>query len=887
MTRGLAYFCAVLMVVGIVVLDYAVLTSSAALTHIAERELKAVFGDRLEYSGIKLSLWGGLELKSAGLFVTKSRLKVLSADRLHVSVGRREGSFVPEKLTLERARLTFSDKLLDALAAEPSQGSIDDAVRPEQLPRVVLKGGAIEVAYAGILDVHSPQVFDIDEIQMVPVVDYRYFLGGRVRNATLGDWTVAGEIDLKSGAHDITMTTDELVLGSRVRSLLSPKVHGAWDRYSPVGPVRARIHLVRPAQGELKLVATIQPVDVSMVYAGFPLPFEHVRGEIDFRADGFTIKHIEARSGGARVWLEGSSTGYDADAGYTFRVEFRSLALDDKLKAALQPGAQKVWGDFSPRGTVDAVGMVTRDQGRDKPVRNPLDVTFRDTSFRFGAFPYDVEGLNGDVHIEAPRVVVKYLDGRHLNGRLADGSEDWGTFHFTGILDDIETDAIIDLYMRGKNIALDGALRQALPANLRAVWDDFKPRGAIDFDWHLSKKKGASEEHRGEVRPQGNRIVYSACQVPINNITGELSIEPGHIELQNLRGSLDYGRVTCNGTIKTLAKGNEIHLKFDVEGGVIDDRFKSQMPTAVAGVLKSLKLGGKADYLFKLDMIDDPVKPRTDFVLSVNLTEGVLDAKVRAEEIDGLVQLNGSLVNGQPEAYFSLGFRSARIVGKKATDLTARGYVRGTRVTFEKLRASSYGGTVEGELAFDTESTELAGNFVLDRMELRDFVRDTGKFANRNLSGKVHLEITVAGKADATDLLTGTGSLLITEGQLMEIPAMVNFTSGGGGRFKAARADFVIRGGKFRVDGKNVLAFESDNGAVYGQGSLDFNLYYNFRVTSETAPLFGIDFFIFKILPKIIDLAKAPFKARIRGKLDDNTVEKSEKPEDLKPDEDK
>ena len=243
-------------------------------------------------------------MRGAGLFITKGRHKVLSADRLQVLLTTRDGQMMPERVVLERARFSFSDRLLDSIAAEPGKGSIADALKPDRLPRIIVKGGAIEVAYAGILDVHSPQVFEIDEIQMVPVDGYRYFVGGRVKNTLLGPWRVSGEVDLQTGAHEIQLSGDDVRLGPAVRDILSPRVHRDWDRYRPEGQARVRLRLSRKAGGAFSLVASVVPVGIDLTYAGFPLPLREGHGEIDFMDAGFTVKNLTALSGaGGKIWI--------------------------------------------------------------------------------------------------------------------------------------------------------------------------------------------------------------------------------------------------------------------------------------------------------------------------------------------------------------------------------------------------------------------------------------------------------------------------------------------------------------------------------------------------------------------------------------------------------
>jgi hypothetical protein len=698
-------------------------------------------------------------------------------------------------------------------------------------------------------------------------------------------------VDLKTGAHEIQLAGEDVQLGPAVRDILSPRVHRDWDRYRPQGQAKVRLRLSRPEKGAVSLVATVVPVGIKMTYAGFPLPLREVHGEIDFTDHGFTVKHLTGRSGAeGRIWFDGAADGYESDSGYSFRIEVRSLTLDDTLRAAMGPTAQQVWDEFSPRGTVDAVGRAEKAHGAGQPLRNPMDVTFKNASFRYAKFPIDMEAVKGEIHVDGDTVVVKTLDGRHVNAeKRTDGKEDVAEIHASGILLNLGTDPEIDLYLRGQNLAFDILLKQALVPKLKTLWDEFLPSGAFDFDWHLTKAPSKDEEHRGTITARNARVIYKITPLPVSGITGEVNISPGRFELHNLKGALDHGTVDCNGVVTDDAQGFVVDLKFDVHDGRIDDRFKNAMPPAVAAVLNSLKFSGEADYHFAMTMRDPPGKTRqTNYALWLNVSKGVIDAKVRVDEIEGAVVLAGDFRNGGPEASGSLHFRQARLMGKKVTDVTGRYLVQGNSVTFSTLRGRTYGGDISGTLSMNTETTSYEGEFTVDRLELRDFVRDTKKYSDRNLSGKVELSIRMSGLGSDSNTMKGFGSMIITEGQLMEVPGIVSFMSGSwGGRFKACRVDYVIREGKFRVEGSNVLAMEGgDGGAVYGQGWVDFDTNYSFKVTSDTAPLFGIDFWLFKIPSKLFDLAKSPFKKRVRGRLSTDEAETITDPEKIKdPDE--
>jgi hypothetical protein len=866
MSRGLAYALVVLVGLGIVGVDVLVLTSGATLTRIAARELEHVFGDRLEKSAVAFTLGGGLELRGAGLWATKKRLKVFSADRVRVSVARRGGTFAADAVELDRPRFSLSDRLLEALAEEPPSGSITDHVKPEQLPKVLCRGGAIEIAHADVLDWSTPLVLDIEEVQMVPVTGYRYFLGGRLRSRLLGEWRASGEIDLETGAHDVTLTGENVMLGPAVRAMLSPKVHPEYDRYSPGGRARMRIRTWRdPGPGSApQFVLTVQALDMTLCYQPFPYAWERVTGEIDFHEDYFVVKHLTGESGAARVWFDGRCEGYGAEAPYTFRLEVKSMGLDGKLYAAVGDEVRKVWDEFSPRGTLDAHSTITREAGPDKPTLHPLDITFKDAFFRYRPFPYELEQASGEIRVEGEDVTVKFFTARRGPAAMTAS----GTIRGTG------GDTAVDLRIRGRDVPLDGHLKQAMGASLKKLWDEFEATGSVDVDWHVVKEARAEEAHFGTIRAKGNRVKYRQVPLPVTDVTGEVEVAPGVVEMHHLEGKLDNGEVAINGTWRDLGKGYDLHLTVDSRGAVIDDRFKAAMPASIAKVLKSLRTSGVADYSFTMDMREGD-KPKLNWALDCRVTKGVIDTQVRVDDMEGDITLNGVIEKDLLAAFGFLHFQQARFMGKKVTDITSPCVVNGTKVTFSNLRGKAYRGDATGIFWIDSETAELGGEFTVDRLELRDFVRDSPKYADRNYRGKVNIVISDL-KGFGTDAasLTGKGSMLITEGQLFEVPGIVNIlTLKSGGRFKAARADFTIRDRKFYVEEPNLLVFEAETGSVYGRGWVDFDLKYKFKVTSETAPLLGIDFWLFRIPSILFDFTKSPFRKTVKGTIGESAEE--------------
>src|SRR5262245_46048184 len=201
MSRKLAYSSWFLVLASFVAADAAILLSSRALSRIAKQEVRSILGDRVEYTDLVFTLSEGLDIRGLGLYVTGDRHKVLSAERVHVTF-RKDWS--AKEVEIENARFSFSDRLVDSLQAAGPAGDITKELQPGQLPRISVRGGALEISHAAVLAWDRPQLLEIEEIVMIPVDGYRYFVGGRVRGSLFGSWRISGEFDLASGAHDLS-----------------------------------------------------------------------------------------------------------------------------------------------------------------------------------------------------------------------------------------------------------------------------------------------------------------------------------------------------------------------------------------------------------------------------------------------------------------------------------------------------------------------------------------------------------------------------------------------------------------------------------------------------------------------------------------------------------
>ncbi len=853
MNKPLAYFCLILIGVGILGVDYLILTTSGALSNLVAREIKNALGDSIDFGSVDASL-SSVSLRSVAFRATQKRIRVLAADRIDVAVSRRAGAFVPTEVTLVAPRLTLNADFIEQIQKEPASRPLRELYPPDALPRIRMRGGQIELVGKPILNWSTPQILTIEDLALVPVSGYRYFVGGRLKSALLGEWRLSGEFDLDTGAIHLSFSSDAVTIGPKVRQVLAPEIHEQWDRYSPDGTARVRVLVDADAGEPVRFRATVAPIDMKICYAGFPYAVERARGELDFFANKVVVKHLEGWHGNTRIRFDGQANGYEAEADYDFRIEIDGMPFDESLRAALKPEARKVYDAFGPSGLLDARGRVTREYGPDKPTRNPLDIRVRGATFRYRPFPFELTDVEGEIHVDVPFARVKLLTGVHGDSR----------FSIHGVLDNLEDDPIVDLRIRGQNLALDPTLKHALPPEALKTWEKFDPSGAIDIEWHVTKKKGEKDVHRGEAIVRTGRTKFRPVPLPISDVTGHVVYGPDVVVMNHMAGKLDTGTVTLSGRVETPADEPAIH-SYDIAavGARVDDRFKKAMPKQIADLLDTLRLTGLVNFQLHLDMKGAGETEEMQWRLRLDLRGAGIDTAVRFDDIQGTVDFIGSIVKGRNTGSGTLHFKSARVVKKKVTDVSASFNVVDDDIVFTRIHGSAYGGTIEGYLRINSKTTDLSGEFHVDRLELREFIGDTDSYANRALAGKINLDLLdLHGRGNDTKTLTGSGSMVIIDGQLFEVPGVARILSFGGfKRFDAGRLEFKIRDRKFDL---RAFSFESAGGSsLSGRGDLTFDGDYDIRVRVSPEPLFGIGLF-----KPLSDILGALMRTRMTGNLE-------------------
>jgi len=209
-------------------------------------------------------------------------------------------------------------------------------------------------------------------------------------------------------------------------ALVDPQARDVVRSLRPSGmlAVQGRLERTDPADPGLHRRVQIELFNCSMNYDRFPYPLGMIRGRLLWDDRGWTFQELSGRNDTAYV----EATGFwrrvpGAGSELALNLVGADVPLEDELRDALQPGAQLVWNQLRPRGTVDHVQVDIRYASA--PHRLDVEVSGqkwkRRTDHDEGHsvtilptwFPYRLNEVAGTVQYSNGRFQLRNLSATH------------------------------------------------------------------------------------------------------------------------------------------------------------------------------------------------------------------------------------------------------------------------------------------------------------------------------------------------------------------------------------------------------------------------------------------------------------------------------------------
>jgi hypothetical protein len=278
---------------------------------------------------------------------------------------------------------------------------------------------------------------------------------------------------------------------SRSHQLEQPPARRLTATEKPPGQAPRPAHGVSSAAGgPVRSISPLPPMQRTIAikfqrcnfkYARFPYGVEDVWGTVTLRGGTWHVDRLEGRHGSGRIVCTGQVELGPKGAAWRLWITGQGLALNEELRAALNPANQRLWDAVSPRGACDVEALLLTLPGerqprlriRARPVNNEAVVTALEPR----PFPYRLERVEGLFTFQDGALHFERMRARHGRTLLSargfcrpDSTGGW-RLHFH--------DLAVD------QLAVDRDLLEAVHGKLNRALSQVRLRGTLSLHGQL------------------------------------------------------------------------------------------------------------------------------------------------------------------------------------------------------------------------------------------------------------------------------------------------------------------------------------------------------------------------------------------------------------------
>lgn len=620
------------------------------------------------------------------------------------------------------------------------------------------------------------------EIRFEPPLIHLHALTGRHGPASI---RVDSRIDNAPRWSDVRVSIEgrDVPLDDALRDALPPERQALWRRFQPSGSAQIKVRLTQAGSDSgdqpppWHTLVTADLVQASLRPIDVPYALEKTRGTVEFDDGRVRLRTLEGRHGEATVSLTGEA-GLDRDDPFMdLRLEARQLALDEALQRALPAKARDVWELFTwEGGRADLEGTIQRRKKGDL-IGYSLVATLIDANLRYRLFPLRLSKVCGRVGIRPEGLTLEDLSARQGNA----------TMGLSGEVRRLPDGHVADVLITGKGMALSGELYQALPENMRRLWDALQPRGYIDLRSAVHYEARGGEpwwRHRTEIEASGAAVCLAPFPLPISGLTARLRLNDRRIEVLSARGAAAGAPVAFSASIDLLPEGIRGSLELSATGLAISEDLLRALPEPVREALAVLRASGRFDlHLRRLGFESVPGGGlRWDFRGDLHMMQACADLGVLVRGARGVMHFDGVLEpDGRMSAETTLDLESASVAGWELRRVKA-GLSKPPdqrELLLHDASAEVYGGEANAaaRVTFSANRTEYDVSLSVRDMQLGDYLSSShgadGQPAPKSRArGDIYGNLVLRGQTGAGAYREGSGEAFVREAQVWKLPLL-------------------------------------------------------------------------------------------------------------------
>jgi hypothetical protein len=541
-------------------------TNPAAVREQVLRRLSAIFpGADVSLDSAHLQLMGGIRVQNLRVVRKGDHDNVdiafiPSAILYHDKEKLLDGELVLRKIELFHPRLR-------AYRGPDGKWNVQDIIAPPRLDHaqatVVIHQGTLVLedrAMAG--NVTSLEITDLN-LHLIndPLATLQF--EGHAQSSTVGKLTLLGTMQRASREIELTLSTRDTPLSTKLIQRLAPLFAGApLEGLDVAGAVDIDTKVRLQPETPLRYEVTARLRDCSVRHPRLPAPLDKLCTTIRIAGGNVSIEKATARSGSMTFAASGKAQLSNPANSFEATIAAKNVPITDELVRKLPPKMMDLKHMFLPEGRVDVSMKLARKEGHWAKTsdggESVVTVQPAGASAAFVHFPYRVREIVGSIN----HYLVTGRTHFELYGQAA-GQPVSVLGKVVGSGKDL------DLAITGRvaGIPIDETLVSCLPAEPQKLARSFRPTGTVDAIVHVRRERGA-EAFRNEYSLSFHdaTVCWDAFPLPLTDVSGQLDIRPEKWEFRNFRARHGVGAFAIHGSTFAVAGQTKPGVELRIDG---------------------------------------------------------------------------------------------------------------------------------------------------------------------------------------------------------------------------------------------------------------------------------------------------------------------------------
>ncbi|MCD4825186.1 MAG: hypothetical protein K8S55_11305, partial [Phycisphaerae bacterium] len=379
-------------------------------------------------------------------------------------------------------------------------------------------------------------------------------------------------------------------MSEQVFDFLPPRYQKWLKQYKLTGEFRIARRTSKDRQEE-RFEIQLNDLSLQLPPQEGGLSLSNVRGSLIFDKAGITMKGITGKvneAGKAPFTLSGQYDGYEKQSPFKVTIAIKNVSLPEKVTGPVEESVAFIRRKFKPHGQAD----ITLTYQRDKQGKHHCDglVTPRAMRMTLIDFPLPVQDVKGEIRFDQTGINKMALTARRGKAK----------YKVTGKLWDSPSRKGYDIFVQGRGVCFEKALRDAIPEGHDGIWAKFQPSGTTDADVRVFKAdRGKPTKVEIDLNMKGfAEMAYRGFPYPLKHLSGRISYRDDKIVISSVQSERGDMRCRFKGEVTGLSTDEpKVNLSITANRIPMDKTFLAAFPEPSRKFVTSLQPAGTIHHM--------------------------------------------------------------------------------------------------------------------------------------------------------------------------------------------------------------------------------------------------------------------------------------------------